>query len=252
MAIDLEGKKTSLEEEASIYSKRDDNQSDLERFRQMTGKERRVHFASYYLPKLLIVLAIASVIFYILWVDFVDKADIYMRCAILNESVSDGALTGLSDDFTQSLGMDSKDYKSSFYLYYTRPDVAAEYGGDSSGDRTALSSRLVSNMLDTMIATPEDVEDSYLKNGFITDLSTFLSEKEYKALKNYLYIPNTEEHHNGHGYGISLKESKVYQALFSDRKPLQKEATLFVISNATPEGKEYAKKLIYFLFPEVF
>ena len=252
MAIDLKGKKTSLEEEASIYAKRDDNQSERERFRNMSGKERRVHFTTYYLPKLLIILAVASVIFYIVWVDLIDKADIYMRCAVLNESISDSSLTKLSDDFTQSMNMDIKDNKSSFYIYYTRSDIAMQYGSDTSSDLSAISSRLVSNMLDTMIAAPEDVEESYLENGFITDLNIFLSKEEYKKLKDYLYIPNTEKHHDGHAYGISLTKSTVYQSLFSDREPLQNNPTLFVISNATSEGKEYAKKLIYFLFPEVF
>lgn len=251
MSIDLEGKKTSLNKEAAIYTKRNDSMSEKERIRSMSGKERRTHFATYYLPKLTIFIAIASILFYIIWVDFIDKPNIYMRCAILNEMISDSSLTELSDRFTESIKMDIDDDKSSFYVYYTRSDIAMQYGADSGNDLSQISSRLVSNMLDMMIASPEDIEQIYLKNGFITDLSTFLTKEEYSRLKDYLYIPNTAEYHNGNAYGIRIAKSPVYQSLFTDKKPLQQDPTLFIVSNATKEGKEYARKFIHYLFPDV-
>lgn len=252
MSIDLKNKKTTLEDKASIYSKRDDDISEKERFRNMSAKERLTHFTTYYLPKLAIIIVVVAVIFYIVWVDFIHKSNIYMRCAILNESVTDSSLTEMSDHFTESMKMDIEKDKASFYLYYTRPDVALQFGGNTSSDLSEISSRLVANMLDTMIACPEDVEQTYLKKGFMTDLSTFLTKEEYSRLQDYLYIPATEEHNDGKAYGIHIAKSTVYQKLFSDRTPLQQDPVLFIISNATEEGKEYARKFIYFLFPEVF
>ena len=84
MALNTKGKKTSLTEEASIYQKRQDDLSDKERIKNMTGKQKRDFFKTYYLPKLLVILAVAGVVFYIVWVDFINKSHIYMRCAILN------------------------------------------------------------------------------------------------------------------------------------------------------------------------
>lgn len=251
MAINLNGKKTSLED-ASIYKKRNDDMSEKERFRNMSGKERWTHFSTYYLPKLLITAAIAAILFYIIWVDFINKADIYMRCAILNESVSDSSLTEMSDHFTETIEMDNKKNKASFYIYYTRSDIANQFGADAGSDLSEIGSRLVANMLDAMIATPEDVEQTYLKNGFMTDLSTFLTEDEYARLQDYFYIPNTDEYHNSKAYGIRIAKSSVYQSLFSDREPLQQDPVFFIITNATEEGREYARQFIYFLFPEVF
>lgn len=251
MAIDLKGKKTSLED-ASIYHKREDSMSEKKRFQNMTAKEKWSHFVTYYLPKLTIIFVIASIVFYIIWVDFINKADTYMRCAILNESISDGALTEMSDNFTKSMKLNIDDYKSSFYIYYTRSDIAMQMGADTSSDLSEISSRLVANMLDMMIASPEDVEDTYLKNGFMTDLSSFLSKEELTKLDEYLYVPTTVEYNNGRAYGIRITKSSVYQSLFSDRQPLQKDPVLFIISNASEDGKQYARKFIYFLFPEVF
>lgn len=251
MAVNLKGKKTSLDE-ASIYEKRNDNLTEKERFKHMTAKEKRTHFTTYYLPKVAILATVFAIVFYIVWVDFIDKADTYMRCAILNESINDGVLTEMGDNFTKSMNLDIDDYKSSFYIYYTRSDVAMQMGADAGSDLSEISSRLVASMLDSMIATPEDVEDTYLKNGFLADLSTIFSEEELTQLKDYLYIPTTAEYNNGKPYGIRIAKSSVYQSLFADREPMQKEPVFYIISNAEEDGKEYARKYVHFLFPDVF
>ena len=250
MAINLNGKKTSLKEDASIYEKRNDNMSEKERIQNMSAKERRTHFVTYYLPKLLIIVAVAAAIFYIIWVDFIQKSDIYMHCAILNESISEDSLVELSDQFTESMEMDSDKNRVSFAIHYTNTELAMEFGQNAGNDLSEISSRLIANMLDVMIASPEDVEQSYLKNGFIADLSTFLTDEEYASLADYLYVPETAEPGNGHAYGIHLAKSSIYQTLFDGQEPLQEDPVFFLITNAKDEGKEYARHLIHYLFPE--
>ena len=247
MALNTKGKKTSLTEEASIYQKRQDDLSDKERIKNMTGKQKRDFFKTYYLPKLLVILAVAGVVFYIVWVDFINKSHIYMRCAILNESITDSTLTEFSDRFTDSMKMDYKKNRASFYMYYTRSDVAREMGADTGSDLSEISSRLVANSLDCMIASYEDVENIYLKNGFIMNLNDFLSEKEKKALKPYLV---TKKNEADKVIGISFKDCKKYRTLFTGRTPITEEPVLYVITNATDEGKNYVKQLIHYLYSD--
>lgn len=247
MALNTKGKKTSLTEEASIYQKRQDDLSDKERIKNMTGKQKRDFFKTYYLPKLLVILAVAGVVFYIVWVDFINKSHIYMRCAILNESITDSTLTEFSDRFTDSMKMDYKKNRASFYMYYTRSDVAREMGADTGSDLSEISSRLVANSLDCMIASYEDVENIYLKNGFIMNLNDFLSEKEKKALKPYLV---TKKNEADKVIGICLKDCKKYRTLFTGRTPITEEPVLYVITNATDEGKNYVKQLIHYLYSD--
>lgn len=247
MALNTKGKKTSLTEEASIYQKRQDDLSDKERIKNMTGKQKRDFFKTYYLPKLLVILAVAGVVFYIVWVDFINKSHIYMRCAILNESITDSILTEFSDRFTDSMKMDYKKNRASFYMYYTRSDVAREMGADTGSDLSEISSRLVANSLDCMIASYEDVENIYLKNGFIMNLNDFLSKKEKEALKPYFV---TRKDETDKVIGISLKDCKKYQTLFTGRTPITKEPVLYVITNATDEGKNYVKQLIHYLYSD--
>lgn len=247
MAVNLKGKKTSLKEEASIYQKRQDDLPERERLRHMTGKEKREHFKTYYLPKLFIILAVAAIVFYIIWVDFINKSHIYLHCAILNESIPDGVLTELSDNFTESIGMNSGKNKTSFYLYYTRPDAAMEMGADAGRDLSEISSRLVASSLDCMIASEEDVKDSYMKNGFMLPLDELLTKDELVRLEPYLYHTDSRD---GQVYGIQLKQCSAYQSLFSDRTPMVDEPVFFVITNASEEGKQYARKLINYLYPQ--
>lgn len=247
MALNTKGKKTSLTEEASIYQKRQDDLSDKERIKNMTGKQKRDFFKTYYLPKLLVILAVAGVVFYIVWVDFINKSHIYMRCAILNESITDSILTEFSDRFTDSMKMDYKKNRASFYMYYTRSDVAREMGADTGSDLSEISSRLVANSLDCMIASYEDVENIYLKNGFIMNLNDFLSKKEKEALKPYFV---TQKDETDKVIGISLKDCKKYQTLFTGRTPITKGPVLYVITNATDEGKNYVKQLIHYLYSD--
>ena len=247
MDLNTKGKKTSLTEEASIYQKRQDDLSDKERIKNMTGKQKRDFFKTYYLPKLLVILAVAGVVFYIVWVDFINKSHIYLRCAILNESITDSTLTEFSDRFTDSMKMDYKKNRASFYMYYTRSDVAREMGADTGSDLSEISSRLVANSLDCMIASYEDVENIYLKNGFIMNLNNFLSENEKKALKPYFV---TKKNEADKVIGISLKDCKKYRTLFTGRTPITEEPVLYVITNATNEGKNYVKQLIHYLYSD--
>ena len=143
--------------------------------------------------------------------------------------------------------MDYKKTRASFYMYYTRSDVAREMGADTGSDLSEISSRLVANSLDCMIASYEDVENIYLKNGFIMNLNDFLSKKEKEALKPYFV---TQKDETDKVIGISLKDCKKYQTLFTGRTPITKEPVLYVITNATDEGKNYVKQLIHYLYSD--
>ena len=86
-----------------------------------------------------------------------------------------------------------------------------------------------------------------IKNGFIMNLNDFLSEKEKKALKPYLV---TKKNEADKVIGISLKDCKKYRTLFTGRTPITEEPVLYVITNATDEGKNYVKQLIHYLYSD--
>ncbi|MCH5251783.1 MAG: hypothetical protein J1F22_02310 [Lachnospiraceae bacterium] len=248
MAINLNGKKTSLKEDASIYNKHPGDISEKEKLKTMTGKQKRSYFATYYLPPILIGLAVIVVVGYILWSDFINKSDIYLRCAILNEQIADGDLTRMGDEFTEQLGMDAGKKKPSFYVYYTRSDLAAEIGANAASDLSEITSRLVAGVLDCMIADEKD-GSSYYDGGFFLNLEDFLTKEDYARLQDSLYIPE-QNNPDKAAYGIYLDKSPVYQALFKEKKAFIEKPIFSVISNSGQENKKYAHKLISFFFPE--
>lgn len=79
------------------------------------------------------------------------------------------------------------------------------------------------------------------------NLNNFLSEKEKEALKPYFV---TQKDETDKVIGISLKDCKKYRTLFTGRTPITEEPVLYVITNATDEGKNYVKQLIHYLYSD--
>ncbi|MCH5266218.1 MAG: hypothetical protein J1F02_09990 [Lachnospiraceae bacterium] len=250
MAVNLKGKKTSLTDEASIYAKRSEHLSEKEKLKNMSGKQKRDYFATYYLPKILIIALVLLVAGYILWSDFIHKKDIYFRCAVLNEALSDSSLTEFGDQFTESLGKDTSKESASFYCYFTDTSAAAEVGASVAKDQTEITSRLAAGVLDGMIASPEDSQN-YLANGIYVDLQTFLTREEYRLLEDNLYFYSADENTEQRAYGVSLKGSPVWQALFDGQVPLVEQPVFFIVTNSDESAKEYARTLIHYFFPDV-
>lgn len=250
MAINLKGKKTSLKENAEIYQKRQDEESEREKLKKMNGKQKLSYFTTYYLPKLIALAAAAAVVCFLLWSDVFHKRTMVLRCAVLNEPVMDSVLTEFSDSFISSIGEDPEKSAASFYVYYTHSDFAAEIGANAAEDLTEISSRIVAADLSCMIANEEDGKN-YRDGGFFLELSGFLTEQEYKALKPYLFhAPKGEKTEEG-DYGIYLDKSPVYQELIKDIKTPVENPMLSIISNADESNKEYVRKLIHYLFPDI-
>ena len=251
MAVNLKGRKTSLSDEASIYAKRSENLSEKEKLEQMTGKEKWNYFAAYYLPKIAIIAVVILIAGYILWTDFIHKEKVYFRCAVLNENIPDNSLAEFGDHFTESLGKDTSKEGSSFYCYFTDSAAAAGAGASAANDQTEIVSRLVTGMLDGMIASPEDAAN-YLDNNFYVDIKTFLTDEEYRLLKDSLYFTEIKDVPEERAWGISLKNSPVWQSLFADHPALIDNPVFFIVVNSEDEAQEYARKLIHYFFPDIF
>lgn len=251
MAINLHGKKTSLDNGASIYEKRQENISEKEKWKNMDGRQKRSYFSTYYLPKLLIGLAVLAVAGYIFWADFINKSDIYFHCAVLNDSILDESFSELSDSMTEAFGMDARKNKASFYVYHTKSLPDGQTGVNPAGDLNELSSRIATGIMDAVIADQETAR-TYLDSGVCMQLEDFLTEEEYEKLQGYLYQTSTAKDSQITAYGITLDKSPVYQSLYKGGQVFVKQPVFFVIANSAEENKEYTHKVIRYLFPDLF
>ncbi len=248
MAVNIRGKKTSLDESAAIYAKRNEDESEKSRWKRMTKEEKLDHFKTYYLGKVLIGVLVLSLVGFFIYKDVIMKKDLVYRSAILNEGMMEMPLLEFSEDFLTFMEKDPAKNIASFQLYYTTVEMANQVGAAAASDLTQLSALIYANDLDSMIAGEEDFS-TYLDNKFFVDLSTILTEQEMAAIQDHLYIPDTEQNPDQKAYGVYLDLCENYQGIFRDGGGVVTRPILGIIFNS--ERKEESRQLLYYLFPEL-
>ncbi len=237
-------KKTSLEEGAFIYQKRDETESEKRKWSRMSRAQKWVHFKTYYLRLTAAGCLVLALIGFFIYHDVIQKTDVVYQCALVNERATEIPISMFADGFMQSMDMDPSKNKASFYLYYTDTELAKEVGAVVSSDLTRLSSMIYASKLDTMIAGQEDF-DGYLDNGCFTDLAEFLTEEERKAYEDRLYIPDVPENTEKHPFGVYLDQSSVYRQIFEGGGGIVEKPILGIIFNS--ENKEMSRKFLHYL-----
>lgn len=248
MALNTKYRKTSLDENASIYSKRDEDESERSKWSRMDSKQKWVHFKTYYLRFVVIGCFVLALAAFFIYKDVIRKTEVIYRSAILNEITTEIPLNAFSDGFTESMNIDPDRNLSSFHLYYTNSDLANQVGATVSSDLTQVSSMIYAGTLDSIIAGREEF-DGYQEKGFFTDISELLSEEQMRMLEDRLYIPDNPDNGQQHAYGVYLDQSEVYQQMFADGGGIVEKPILGVLFNS--KKKEVSKQLLYYLFPEI-
>lgn len=248
MALNVKGKKTSLDEQASIYEKRDEGESEKSKWDRMDRKQRITHFKTYYLRPLIIGILVLCVAGFFIYKDIIMKKDVIYQCAVLNEQAFDIPLTEFGEGYVTYLGMDPDKQLSSFHLFYTDAELARAVGASASSDLTQVSSMIYARKLDSIIADQVDY-DTYMKEEVFMDLSELLSEAELAVIQDYLYVPEVPDQEAGHPYGVYLDQSPVYETIFRDGGGIVEKPIFGVIFNS--EKKEESRQFLYYVFPQL-
>lgn len=248
MALNVKGKKTSLDEQASIYEKRDEGESEKSKWNRMDRGERLTHFKTYYLRPLIIGLLVLCIVGFFIYKDVIMKKEVVYQCAILNEQAFDIPLTEFGEGYVSNLGLDPDEQLASFHLFFTDAELARAAGASASSDLTQVSSMIYAKKLDSVIAGQADY-DTYLEKEIFLDLNELLSEEELAVIKDYLYIPDVPGQEAGHPYGVYLDQSPVYETIFRDGGGIVEKPVFGVVFNS--EKKEESRKFLYYVFPEL-
>ncbi|MCM1245892.1 MAG: hypothetical protein NC293_09655 [Roseburia sp.] len=247
MAMNIKGKKTSLDEQASIYEKRDEEESEKSKWSRMDQEQRKTHFKTYYLRSLIIGVLVLCIVGFFIYKDVITKKDVIYYCAILNEQAFDIPLTEFGEGYVEHLGLDPDRQLSSFHLFYTDGELARAAGASASSDLTQVSSMVFAKKLDSLIAGQNDY-DTYRQESIMMDLSELLSEEELAVLQDDLYVPETDNE-AGHPYGVYLDQSPVYETIFRDGGGIVEKPIFGVVFNS--EKKEESRQFLYYVFPEL-
>ncbi len=172
-----ENDKTTLQEDAAIYGKRDERGA-FEKFKSLKGAAKWEFFRDYFLWKLIAIVAGVVVLVLFLVKVLGPQEDIVCNIAVLDDPFTEAAYDTYSARLNEAFITDEK-------LQRVTLDTAYYVTSDGYNSRTRLMTYIAASEIDFMIM-PENEYLSYLESGMFADLETLLSPEMIASLGDLL------------------------------------------------------------------
>ncbi|MBO4926925.1 MAG: hypothetical protein J5379_01565 [Clostridiales bacterium] len=155
-------------------------EKEKETFSKLDAKQKRSYFIDYYLLKILIIIALIVAVVWFAKDAFANAKTIYTGCSV-GVDVSEQGTKYLTDDFLQSIGIDTKKKKAQF-----GGDVLlVPQTSDNVDDMTiemAFVSQVNADMYQYVLITPEQFEH-FTQYDFYLDITDISEEEKYASLE---------------------------------------------------------------------
>ncbi len=173
--------KTTLDEHASIYAKRDDR-SAIEQYRSLKGEEKQQYFKDYFLPRIIgIAIGIACLVFFLVSI-FKPKDEIVYHVAVLDSPFSTETVDTITEALTEKLTEEGTRQLVSF-------DTAYFVSSDGYNARTRLMTYIAAGEIDCMILPSYEL-NNYVESGVYEDLYIALPKDILaKISDDLIYMP---------------------------------------------------------------
>lgn len=189
----LEGKKTALDDNAEIYktyADRADSMSAREHWKALDRKGKWQYFLSYYLWKVLAVLAVLLLLGYMLYSSLKPKPDELAFVVILDLTIDPAVVEEQFENYVKTAGYDPK-------KAVVTSDKRLTSSGNNPNDVTTISTYIFAGTLDILVANNLTV-NRYASQGALRDLAETLPEDILKGIpeeKKYYfhYVPDKDE-----------------------------------------------------------
>lgn len=236
--MNLKNKKTVLNDDAALYSHREDV-SEKEKWEAMTKKERLRYFFDYYFSKIIVTIIVLAVAGSILYTMLTPKPETVLSVGVVNDGINLALYENLQKEFEKAIALDEEKQQIVVDTGYT----FNEY------DYQSWQKYSMYNMvgdLDVSIMPYEDFE-KYAPGGHFSAVSLHLSSSLYASLSDYLLetkqtddagnlIPDSET-----VYGIDLSSTWLYEGR-------QDEKRMVLVINLAPKNEENIEKFLTLLF----
>ena len=199
-------KNSVLDEEAYIY-RRHPEESEGEKWKKMSRKEKLAYFNDYYRNKVIIGIIVIGFIASFLYTVLSPKADVVVSVAVVNDYWDENKVNELQNQLADILGL--KEGKQEIL-------IDDSYYLDESGMGNADKAKF----------------DDFASNGTFLKISEVI--KDDTSYKDRL---------TSNGYGISLKKSK----LLSEAASTKEEMIIGIVANADKEDYEYISKMVNYI-----
>lgn len=208
--MDVENKKTALNDEASIYHHRDEA-TEKEKWNSLHGRKRWEYFKSYYLLKFVIAVIGIAVAGSLLYTIFSPKPEDVFYAAIIDGSMTAEQAERAAEEFGQLISLDEETEKMTFDR-----DYYFEGAGYESLQKFATYNAV--GQIDITIM-PLSVFEKYGPGGYFLPLSEVLPTDLYLELSPYMVECQIKDRdgvlieNSASMYGIRIEESFLYEGL---------------------------------------
>lgn len=229
--MDISEKKTTLDDSASIYQRREEK-SDRAKWKELKGfKAKWEHFKAYYLLKTFIWVCAIAFVGYMVYEMVAPEKERLLYVAVLDTVLMNDVIEELQTGFEEYMEMDEETQDTHF-----------DNTMNVSNTRDASSAQVFTvhayvGDIDVLIAH-ESVIEQYVGN-YILSLSNWLPEDLYEAVEDRLYCVSIEGLEGTYPYGIYLDD-------LVEESPYCTEPIVLAISGNT-KRIENAKAFIRYL-----
>ncbi len=203
----IDEKKTTLEDDASIYQKREDREeskSVKEKWSQLDRKGKWQFFVDYYLLKLIFVLFFGGIIISLLYTMLKPKPDELTYIALLDNRLDAVSVEEFFEKcVTDDMGLDAKKYTIT---------CNTSLLSDSTSDASTISTFMFAGAIDIFIA-PKDALTRYVETKTLLAFDLDLPEDIRAILtEDDFYYAVSPIDNNSHVFGICLDDTPFIQA----------------------------------------
>ncbi len=174
-----EGKslKTTLNDDAAIYAKRDEKKPASETFKELKGKEKWQFFKDYVLGKLIIGIIITAIVVSLLYSTFGPKPDMLYYVAVIDNPFYKDTVESMTADLTERYVSDKKKEE-------IKIDTDFYFSGDDYNSRMKFMTYIAGSTIDAAVF-PSDEFASYADSETFSDLETVLDASMIERLEPY-------------------------------------------------------------------
>lgn len=205
--MDLNGKKTVLNDESTIYKQKEEL-SEKEKLKRMTWLGRLDYFRTYYLVKVIVVLIVVGVLGSIIYTALSPKPDRILSVAIIDDTISIEKTYEVQEKFETFIELDKETQETLF------EDYDFEYEKNKALQKFVLYN--ASGDLDVTIM-PLYAFQMLAPSGHFAEIADSLPTDLYMELSDYL-IECQQKDNDGNFiedsetvYGICLNSSWVFE-----------------------------------------
>lgn len=233
-------KKTRLSEDASIYQPRKE-QSEKEKLKDMSLKEKFSYLWDYYRYHALITIAVIAFISYMIYSFIKPNIETKLYVAIVNNTIESLILEEYEEKMTEYLELNQEIERVSInhqFYFNGSPDYTVNI-------RQAFAAYIAAADIDVIIA-PLSEFSNYVEYGYFTPLTDQLPTDLYSALTDSFYLSDTDDNPRVVAYGLYLSDTKLFKeySFYTEDDPY----LIGIVINST--NKENSVEFIRYLFNE--